>query len=354
MVCISSRLPASTPAARHVSRGADTGPSAARRLPAVFRWLGLSVAVLPSIGWACATCGCTLSTDAAMGYSATAGWHLNFEYDYIDQAQLRSGTHAVSGVPDGNELESDTTNHYLNLGVTYSPDADWNFTLKIPYVIRDHTTFGPFDSSMPLPELTASHSSSLGDIKLVAGYQGFLPTRNLGVQLGVKLPTGAYGTDVSFTTGPGAGSPLDASLQPGTGSTDLIVGGYYFQAISQNWDAFANGTFQSAVASRQDRPGNDYRPGNQTLLSVGLRYVADPGLVPQVQVNVLHKGADQGALADRAGTAGTVAYLSPGLIVGVLHDLQVYGFVQVPLYSQLNGYQLAPRWTASVGASYGF
>ena len=42
---------------------------------------------------ACATCGCTLSADAAMGYSASAGWRVNDEYDYLNQDQLRSGTH---------------------------------------------------------------------------------------------------------------------------------------------------------------------------------------------------------------------------------------------------------------------
>src|SRR6266446_6491729 len=100
--------------------------------PAVFL-----LAVLPSFSWACATCGCTLSTDAAMGYSALAGWRFNFEYNYINQDQLRSGTHTVSGVPNGNELEHQTINRYLNLGISYNPNADWNITVRVPYVSRD-------------------------------------------------------------------------------------------------------------------------------------------------------------------------------------------------------------------------
>ena len=329
--------------------------TAAHSIAERVRWLAaVLIGVLPSFSWACATCGCTLSTDAAMGYSAAAGWRINFEYDYLNQDQLRSGTHAVSGVPDGNELEHDTINRYLTLGVTYSPNPDWNITVRIPYVSRDHTTYGDFDSTQPLPQLSGSHSSSLGDVKLIGGYQGFLPTHNLGIQLGVKLPTGGYGTDVNFNSGPNAGTPLDASLQPGTGSTDLIVGGYYYQAVSQNWDVFANGTFQAAVTGRQDQPDNDFRPGNQINVSFGLRYEANPRIVPQLQVNLLRKSPDQGALADAEGTAGTVAYVGPGLIVSVLHDLQLYGFVQVPVYSQLNGYQLFPRWTGSLGVSYAF
>jgi hypothetical protein len=309
-------------------------------------------ALFPQSALACATCGCTLSADAAMGYSAEAGWRLSFEYDYLHQDRLRSGTHAVRSVPDGNELERETLNRYLTLGLSYSPTAEWNIDLRVPYVVRTHSTYGDFDSTEPLNELSSSRSSSLGDVRLLGSYQGLLATHNLGVQLGVKLPTGKYGTAVNFYGGPDAGSPLDASLQPGTGSTDIIVGAYYYKAISQDFDVTVNGQFQSALRHRMDQPGNDYRPGNSTTLSVGLRYEANPRWVPQVQVNLLHKARDQGALADVQSTAGNVAYVSPGLTVAVTHRLHVFGFVQVPVYSNLYGYQLFPRWTASAGASY--
>ena len=287
-----------------------------------------------------------------MGYSAEAGWRLSFEYDYLHQDQLRSGTHAISTVPDGNELERETLNRYLTYGLSYSPTANWDFDLRVPYVIRTHSTYGDFDSTQPLNALSSSRSSSLGDVRLIGNYQGILPTHNLGVQLGVKLPTGKYGTAIDFRGGPNAGTPLDASLQPGTGSTDIIVGAYYYRAISQDFDLTVNGQFQSAVRHHMDRPGNDYRPGNSTTVSFGLRYEANPRWVPQVQVNLLHKSPDQGALADIQSTAGNVAYLSPGLTAMVLAKLQVYAFAQVPIYSNLYGYQLFPRWTASFGASY--
>src|SRR5262249_52268464 len=154
----------------------------------------------------------------------------------------------------------------------------------VPYVVRTHSTFGEVDSADDQnPELSSSRSSSLGDVRLVGSYQGFLPTHNLGVQLGVKLPTGHYGTAVDFFAGPTAGTPLDASLQPGTGSTDIILGAYYFKAISQDFDFFVNGQFQSALKHHQDQPGNDFRPGNSTTVSFGLRYVSLARLTPQLQ-----------------------------------------------------------------------
>jgi hypothetical protein len=221
-------------------------------------------------------------------------------------------------------------------------------------VIRSHSTYGDYDPTQPLPELSRSFSSSIGDVKLVASYQGFLPTNNFGVQLGVKLPTGKYGTAVDFYSGPSTGEPLDASLQPGTGSTDIIVGAYYYQAISQNFDAFVNAQFQSAVKHRMDQPGNDFRPGNSITVSFGLRYEGNPRWVPQLQVNLLHKSPDQGALADVQNTAGSVAYLSPGATVQLSSRLYAFAFAQLPVYSNLYGIQLFPRWTASVGVSYGF
>jgi hypothetical protein len=304
--------------------------------------------------WACATCGCTLSANAAMGYSTEPGWRLNFEYDYLHQDELRNGTEAVSGVPDGNELEHDTLNRYFTVDVNYRPNADWNIDLRVPYVVRDHSTYGEVYANEPLPDLSYSRSSSLGDLKVIGSYQGFLPDHNLGVEFGIKLPTGRYGTDVKFSSGPLAGEPLDASLQPGTGSTDLIVGAFYFQPVSENFDVTVNAQFQSAVKQKQDEPGNDFRPGNATSLSVGLRYAAHPKWVPQLQLNFLHKSADQGALADVPDTVGTVLYLSPGLALGLRPQLQVYGFAQVPVYSNLDGYQLFPRYTVAVGLSYSF
>jgi hypothetical protein len=340
---------------------------------------GVSALALPLTAQACATCGCSLSTDAAMGYSAASGWRVNLQYDFINQNQLRSGSHSVSAAsvaalnPGANqEVEHDTINRYLTLGLSYSPSADWSFNLQIPYIDRSHTTYGAATpDQLTGDNLSGATVSALGDVKFITAWQGLLPTHNLGLQLGVKLPTGRYGgpnadgtgtvgrDPVAFTRGPNAQQPapgnlLDTSLQPGTGSTDLIVGAYYYQAVSQNFDAFVNGQFQAAVAHKLDASGADYRPGNLASLSFGVRYEAHPDWVPQLQVNITRKSHDQGALADTADTAGTVAYLSPGLSVTVAKGWQAYGFVQLPVYSQLDGYQLFPHWTASLGISTAF
>ncbi len=336
--------------------------------------IAASLTLLPLIAMnnalACATCGCSLSTDAAMGYSAATGFRMSLEYDYINQNQLRTGTSTISPAQvaaiNDQEVEHDTINRYITMGLSYSSSADWNFKLLVPYIDRSHTTYGSNPPSITPDQLSGATASGLGDIKFITSFQGLLPTHNLGVQLGVKLPTGDYGgpnasgtgtvgrNPVNFNTGPNMGTPLDTSLQAGTGSTDLIIGAYYYQAVSQNFDAFINGQFQAAVMHILNQPGEDYRPGNQENVSFGVRYEADPRIVPQLQVNVTHRSQDQGVLADTLNVAGTAVYLSPGVSAGIMKNTQVYAFVQLPVYSNLDGYQLFPRWTATVGIGYAF
>ncbi|MFC5524248.1 transporter [Rhodanobacter ginsengisoli] len=331
---------------------------------------------MPVAARACATCGCTLSTDAATGYTTESGWRLNLDDTFIDQSQLRHGSGKATPqqvvdqpsdpLAGGGEIEKGTISRYINLGVAYRINADWGFNLVLPYVLRSHTTYGdheqPYVAAQTAPDqVSGARVSGIGDVKLLASYQGFLPTHNFGVQMGVKLATGDYGGETeggtvvghptSFRSGPARGEALDTSLQAGTGSTDLIVGAYYYQPVSQDFDAFVNGQFQAAVSQRLDAPGADFRPGNLASMSLGLRYEAHANWVPQLQINVQHKGADQGALADRTDSAGTVAYLSPGISATLGRNIQAYAFVQVPIYSRLSGYQLFPRWTGTVGVS---
>ena len=114
---------------------------------------------------------------------------------------------------------------------------------------------------------------------------GLADDASSGVIAGVKLPTGS--TDEPFN-GP-AGGIVDPSLQPGTGSTDLLLGGFYSGAYEKlGW--FAQGLWQHAIASNAG-----YTPGDAMTLNAGLTY-ADMGqaVVPLFQVNYVHRNIDRG------------------------------------------------------------
>jgi len=329
--------------------------------------LSLAAASASTSVFACASCGCTLSSDwESQGLSTQPGWKLDLRYDYLNQDQLRSGTKTISPgaasqivTNNGNqEVEKYTKNQYYTATIDYSGSADWGVSLQLPYIVRSHSTLGTnSDGSTPGGLLGNggggeydSKTSSLGDVKIIGRYQGFLPQRNFGILLGVKLPTGSYtktGTSTDVTA-PGS-APIDPGLQPGTGSTDVILGAYYFDALNKNWDYFTQATVQTVVKSR-----DGYAPGTGYNLNLGVRYMGFDGVIPQIQLNARYVQHDTGALADQISTGGTLTYLSPGVVVPVTKQASIYGFVQVPIYQDVRGVQLAPRYTASIGARFSF
>ena len=177
---------------------------------------------LSSGAFACATCGCSLSSDGALGYSTTGGWDISLDDTFINQNQLRSGSSAISQqqaqAVSGQEVENQTLNRYLTFGLGYTSGLDWNFKLSIPYIERFHTTYAA-DPALPLSpdQLSSATANGIGDVKLVVSYQGLLASKNLGLQVGIKLPTGNYG-------GPSADNGTGALGQGSTGHSPAGFG----------------------------------------------------------------------------------------------------------------------------------
>jgi hypothetical protein len=311
---------------------------------------------------ACASCGCSLSTDwQNLEYTYKPGLKLDIRYDYLNQNQLRHGTGTISPAAasqltsngDPQEVEKYTENHYLTLGIDYSPNQDWGINLQVPYIIRMHSTLGlGSDGATPVDGggQYDSRTSSLGDMRVIGRYQGFTSKHNLGVLLGFKLATGSnseYGTSTD-PTAPGL-VRIDPGLQPGTGTTDLIVGAYYNDAINKDWGYFSQLTYQTPLYAT-----DDYRPGNSLNVSLGIRYVGFDIIAPQLQLNFRDIQRDSGARADKVSTGGTLLYISPGLVAALSDQISLYAFVQVPIFQVVEGVQLAPRFIPSVGVRYSF
>ena len=304
---------------------------------------------LSSWAAACSSCGCTLNSDwSSQGYTTSSGLHWDLRYDYFDQSELRSGTRSVARanvpLPAEQEVQQNTINRNLTLGLDYSPARNWGVNVLIPYFDRPHTTFDEGES-----ELSGSHSRGLGDVRIVGRYQGFQPDLSIGVQFGVKLPTGEIGD--TFRSGPLAGEAVDRGLQLGTGTADLLLGLYTVHSLGGSFAYFGNLLWQQPLNSR-----NDFKPGAGVNLTMGLRYTGmlPAGMSPQLQVNVRAEKRESGANADIPNSGATLAYISPGLGFKLSARLDGFAFVQVPVYQRVNGLQLEPRVLSSVGLRYRF
>ncbi len=307
---------------------------------------------------ACAACESTLSRDwETQGISGSQGFVADLSYNYMNQDRQRYGSGYASPalinrqLNAGQEIEAYTRTQTLTASLIYNDDT-WGATLQIPYLQRTHATYG---NTAPLgSSYSTSSDSGIGDVRVTGRYTGFSEERSSGAILGVKLPTGNH--SASFSTGPAAGTPLDASLQIGTGSTDLIFGGYTTGVFGHHaW--FLQGTVQRAVATQ-----NNFRPGDTIVLNAGIRYAGFGTRVsPMLQLNVLNRQADGGANATPPDpvtggptTGGTLVYLAPGASVQLGGGVSMYAFLQLPIYQRVNSLQLVPKFMLTLGARTGF
>ncbi len=298
---------------------------------------------------ACSSCGCTLSSDwSAQGVSGGEGLHFDIRADYFTQNQMRHGTDAVSrtAVPAGTEVQEDTINRNLSLAVDYAVNADWSMNVMVPLYSRTHSTFGDGSSGFAYPDpaaISTSASSGIGDIKVTTRYSGLSADHSFGIIAGLKLPTGE--TKDTFSDG----SALDRGLQLGSGTTDLLLGGYHFGTINRDWDYFSQAVLQIPLDSH-----DDFRPGDGLNVTAGVRYMSFDKFIPQLQVNARMEKRESGGQADVENSGATLVYLSPGVTVPINKQVLLYGFVQLPIFQRVNGYQLETQAVASVGLHYNF
>ena len=292
---------------------------------------------------ACSACGCTLNADwATQGLTSRTGLTADLRSDFFNQDDLRSGTgrvdRAALALPNDQEIQQHTVNRIGTLTLDYGLSPDWGVTLTLPWISRSHTTLAEGDS-----DISSSRSQSLGDARVLARYTGFSDAKDWGLQFGLKLPTGdSHG--VNFDAGPQQGDMLDRGLQPGTGSTDLLLGAFKFGAFSETVDWFSQGLLQIPLAAEQA-----FRPAAAANLTAGVRYRGFESVVPQVQLNSRIERRETGSEADTSNSGASLVYLSPGATFKTSERTSVYLFGQVPVYQRVNGYQLEPKWSLSAG-----
>ena len=296
---------------------------------------------------ACSACGCTLDADwATQGVTTRTGWTADLRYDFSNQNDLRSGLHRVDraaiAFPTDDEIQQQTVNRNATLTLDWGVNADLGLTVQLPWLERRHTTIAEGDT-----EVSSSRSNGIGDARVMARYTGFSVAQDWGLQVGLKLPTGdSHGVD--FDAGPQQGEMLDRGLQPGTGSTDLLLGAFRFGAFDPQLEWFSQALLQLPVAHE-----SAFRPGNALNASAGLRYRLG-ALVPQAQFNARVEKRESGALADQPNSGSTLVHFSPGVTWNVAEHTSVYLFGQVPVYQRVNGDQLEPKWSVSAGVHAAF
>lgn len=287
------------------------------------RLSALFIAVcFPASALACA-CGCGVfgvATNSLLPDGSRGQVYL--EYDFQDQNRNWSGS---SPAPAADNSDKDLRTDFFTLGGQYMINHDWAVMAEVPYWNRSFTT----DTG---DGIDTFHHSAFGDVRLMTQYTGFARDQSTGLIAGVKLPTG----DWHYAN-------FDRDTEIGTGSTDVLVGGFHRGAFTtdQSFGYIVQALGDIPVASQ-----GGYTPGAEVDASAGLLYAGlsfaggKVKVAPIAQVIVSVRGTDSGPQASDDGSGYRRLLLSPGVQV-TAGKWKLYGDVEFPVAQHFNGNQLA-------------
>jgi hypothetical protein len=188
-----------------------------------------------------------------------------------------------------------------------------------------------------------SRTHGIGDLRIVGRWQGLsTPGTVTGLEAGLVLPTGQF--HQTFKSGPETGNAVDRGLQPGTGTVQAVLGAYHLGAMTKELGYFVQVTGQTALSHR-----DGYKPGSFVQASAALNFTHWRNVTPQLQLSVRHTARDSGPNADRPNSGGDQVNVAPGLSAKISSRVVGFGFVELPLYNRVNGFQLVPKVKFSAG-----
>ncbi|MBL6838797.1 MAG: transporter [Puniceicoccaceae bacterium] len=318
---------------------------------------------------------------------AKGGWMLSYRYMHMEMDGMRHGTDRISSAEvfaaDGGYTvtpEWMSMNMHM-LGMMYAPTDQLTLMLMANYIETEMEHRINPAAPAKLAEVVGdtkftTRTSGLGDLKVSALYRFYLEgNRKAHFGLGLSLPTGSI-DEKDRTSRPGTpptfnNNQLPASMQLGSGTYDLLPSLTFVQQFEDwSWGAQANG-----VIRLEDENDNDYRLGHKfELLSwVGYNLTEWLGLNGGLSYGYTSKlkgdQKDVGttgpmkitrsvptAFEDNYGGERIDVILGVNLLKpsGWLAGHRLSIDLRLPLWQDLNGYQLEADSALTIGWSKAF
>jgi hypothetical protein len=311
--------------------------------------VGGVVVLMPGVVRGCA-CGCGIfDVGASSMLPQGAGGTVFFQYTYQDQNQNWHGNTEASAA---NNDDKDLLTESFTLGGRYMFNHNWGLQVQLPYDQRFFQTVGGATGN----QLVGLHWNGFGDVRIQGLYTGLASDMSSGLTFGLKLPTGSFTHEDAY-------DDIDRDTELGTGSTDILLGGYYRRNLTEenSWTLFTQAQLDVPVLT-QDR----YRPGVEIDAAAGVYYkgwmLHRLQITPMAQVIGSARTRDTGAYAageslDDPGSGQGSGYrrvlLSPGVEFAI-NRVSLYADVEVPVFRDVTGNQLVSPWMIKVNLTYKF
>jgi hypothetical protein len=292
-------------------------------------------------GQACCSAGSPLLGSLAIASSADGNLQVGVMYEFNSLQDVYSGTERLD-----DDLRERNVNSFIieaNYGLSQKISLSALFTFINQN--RNTSTYGNISSSL--------NTSGLSDGIILVKYN-FIPLTlvdqiEFSIGAGLKLPIGN-------ATLRSDGILIPADMQPGTGSWDGVLWGYFSKGfvpviplnIYINASYRFNGTNNRFGESFQQ----GYTFGNELFINLGAGYRTDTFFDFTLMFryrNTQPDNFDEGVLPN---TGGNWLYLVPGINGKISDRFTARLSGQIPLYRNLTGTQLTTTYTASLGLLY--
>jgi hypothetical protein len=318
--------------------------------------LGALVPAAAPSAFACDSSSCLLVTRGQSGLLAKGALRIDVSFRRTDLTERMRGGDTTDQVlrpkvdfesrrlRPGYHDELGGRDHFFQLDLAYGLGARTSLLTSIPVLARRAFDIGH------APVLGETYTTTGNGDLLLGVRHAFLagPAGSLVAGLALEAPAGRY--RLESPPDRADSGILDPSLQPGSGSFDLVGSLQYAHHLA------GPGLDLTWAASYQRNGTNDldYRVGDDAILSVtGSRALAGP-VSASLQLKWTRRARSGYLGGEVPGTGGRVSYLTPGLSARVGGRASVYGFLVVPLLRYVNEEQLAPRTGFVLGVSRTF
>ena len=278
----------------------------------------------PRIAEACASCACGDPTLTVMGAEQPFEGRLRLAVE----AQYRRDAVGRQAIDRVQLQELRTT-----VSVAYAPRPWLMLSLTLPLIARDLTDV----------TLARERLMTLGDLEAygrlyVFRDRAFAPTHTVGVQVGLRAPTGPLLRDVN-------GVYREPELQPGSGSFDPSAGITYLMSADP-WSAFV-----SEVVYVPTRGAVDFRMGVSWRGTHALQYQLAPAIALRAGVNHRLEAVSKHGNVTDTDSGGFIAFATFAAVWTPVQDVVLLAQLQVPAINALRGVHDEGVY-ASLGAVY--
>ncbi|MFA3782014.1 hypothetical protein ABRY23_02990 [Melioribacteraceae bacterium 4301-Me] len=285
---------------------------------------------------ACCSAGTPLLGSLEMSLNTENLLRIGLTYDYNLLQSVYNGTNRL------NDNTRERLTRSLLLEISYGFSKKISVSLLSSFINQNRTINFSQQSTQQISV------NGIGDWLLLLKYNiknsDIIDQSDIAIGFGLKLPTGKSNILDK-------GILLPADMQPGSGSFDYLIWGYYSKGFIPYLPLNVIANVSYKINTTHKRFANSklgYKFGNETIITAGIGYRTDTFLDFSLFFRLRNTNNDVFDDEKIPNTGGTWFYLIPGLNFKISENLTSRVTSQLPIYRNLIGTQLTTTYTVTI------